>query len=129
LVDIGVMATSNLSAGATDLLARRVSRDIQLGVGVDLAAASHHQRSPCASQGVARSLPSMRPGQGERNRLVNGLRFHPARVDVEWTRLGVGVGEPLAEVDVRSFSVPASSSVSMIARAAQAAAIAAAWRR
>jgi hypothetical protein len=44
-------------------------------------------------------------------------------------RLGVGVGEPLAEVDVRSFSVPASSSVSTIARAAQAAAIAAAWRR
>jgi len=60
---------------------------------------------------------------------VNGLRFHPARLDVEWTRLGVGVGEPLAEVDVRSFSVPASSSVSTIARAAQAAAIAAVWRR
>jgi len=60
---------------------------------------------------------------------VNGLRFHPARADVEWTRLGAGVGEPLAEPDVRSFSVPASSSVSMIARAAQAAVTAAAWRR
>lgn len=58
-----------------------------------------------------------------------GLRFHPARADVEWMRLGVGVGEPLAEVDVRSFSVPASSSVSTLARAAQAAVIAAAWRR
>jgi hypothetical protein len=57
---------------------------------------------------------------------VNGLRFHPARLDVEWTRLGVGVGEPLAEVEVRSFSVPASSSVNTIASAAQAAAIAAA---
>jgi hypothetical protein len=60
---------------------------------------------------------------------VNGLRFHPARVGIDWTWLGVGVGEPLTEVDVRSFSVPASSSVSMIARAAQATAIAAAWRR
>ena len=64
LVDIGVMATGNLSVRATDLLARRVSRDIQLGVGVDLAAASHHQRSPSASPGVARSLPSMGPGLG-----------------------------------------------------------------
>jgi len=62
LADIGVMATGNLSVRATDLLARRVSRDIQLAVRVDLAAASHHQRSPSASQGVARSLPSMGPG-------------------------------------------------------------------
>jgi hypothetical protein len=60
---------------------------------------------------------------------VNALRFHPAPVEVDLTRLGVGVGEPLAEVDVRSFSVPASCSVSTIARAAQAATIAAAWRR
>jgi len=36
------------------------------------------------------------------------------------------VGEPLAEVDVRSFSVPASSSVSAIASAPQAAATVAA---
>ena len=60
---------------------------------------------------------------------MNGLRFHPAPVDAEWTRIGVGVGEPLAELDVRSFSVPASSNVSTIASAAQAAAIAAAWGR
>jgi hypothetical protein len=60
---------------------------------------------------------------------VNGLRFHPAPVAVEWTRLGVGVGEPLAEVDVRSFSVPASSNVSTIASPAQAAAIVAVWGR
>jgi len=60
---------------------------------------------------------------------VNGLRLHPAPVDVEWTGGGVAVGEPLAEVDVRSFSVPASSSVSAIASAAQAAAIVAAWGR
>jgi len=60
---------------------------------------------------------------------VNGLRFHPARVDVDWTAVGVAVGEPLAEVDLRSFSVLASSSVSAIASAAQAAAIVAPWGR
>jgi hypothetical protein len=60
---------------------------------------------------------------------VNGLRFHPAWADVDWTGIGVAVGEPLVEVDVRSFSVLASSSVSAIASAAQAAAIAAAWGR
>jgi hypothetical protein len=60
---------------------------------------------------------------------VNGLRFHPVPVDVDCTAVGVVVGEPLAEVDVRSLSVPASSSVSAIASAAQAAAIAAAWGR
>jgi hypothetical protein len=60
---------------------------------------------------------------------VNGLRFHPAPVDVDWTGVGVAVGEPLAGVDVRSFSVPASSSVNAIANAAQAAAIVAAWGR
>ena len=40
-----------------------------------------------------------------------------------------GGEEPLAGVDVRSFSVPASSSVSAIANAAQAAAIVAACGR
>ena len=60
---------------------------------------------------------------------MNGLRFHPAPVDVDWTGVGVAVGEPLAEVDVRSFNVPASSNVSAIASAAQAAAIAVAWGR
>jgi len=60
---------------------------------------------------------------------VNGLRFHRAPVDVDWTGIGVAVGEPLARVDVRSFSAPASSSVSAIANAAQAAAIVAAWGR
>jgi hypothetical protein len=60
---------------------------------------------------------------------VNGLRFHPAPVDVDWTGVGVAVGEPPAEVDVGSFSVPASSSVSTIASVAQAAAIVAAWGR
>ena len=60
---------------------------------------------------------------------MNGLRLHPAPVDVDWTAGGVAVGEPLVEVDVRSFSMPASSSVSTIASAAQAAAIAAAWGR
>ena len=64
---------------------------------------------------------------GERSRLVNGLRFHPAPVDVDGTGGGVAVGGPLAEVDVRSFSVLASSSVSAIASAAQVAAIVAAW--
>jgi hypothetical protein len=60
---------------------------------------------------------------------VNGLRFHPAPVAVDWAGGGVGVRESLVEVDVRSFSVPASSNVSMIASAAQAAAIVAAWGR
>jgi hypothetical protein len=60
---------------------------------------------------------------------VNGFRFHPAPVVVDWTAVGVAVGEPLAEVDVRSFSVLASSSVSAIASAAHAAAIVAAWGR
>jgi hypothetical protein len=60
---------------------------------------------------------------------VNGLRLHPAPVDVDWTGGGVAVGEPLVEVDVRSFSVPASSNVSTIASVAQAAAIVAAWGR
>ena len=60
---------------------------------------------------------------------MNGLRFHPGPVDVDSTGGGVAVGEPLAEVDVRSFSVLASSSVSAIASAAQAAAIVAAWGR
>ena len=60
---------------------------------------------------------------------MNGLRFHPAPFDVDWTGFGVAVGEPLAEVDVRSFSVLASSRVSAIASAAQAAAIVAAWGR
>ena len=60
---------------------------------------------------------------------MNGLRLHPAPVDADWTGGGVAVGEPLAEVNVRSFSVPASSSVTMIASAAQAAAIVAAWGR
>jgi hypothetical protein len=50
-------------------------------------------------------------------------------VDVGWTGTGVVVVEPLVEVDVRSFSVPASNSVSTIASAAQAAAIFAAWGR
>jgi hypothetical protein len=63
-VDIGVMATGDLSVRATDLLARRIARDAQLGVGVDLAAASHHQRSPSASPGGVRSLPSMGTGRG-----------------------------------------------------------------
>jgi hypothetical protein len=63
-VDIGVVATGNLSVGATDLLARRISRDTQLGVGVYLAAASHHQRSWSASPGVARSLPTMGSERG-----------------------------------------------------------------
>ena len=63
---------------------------------------------------------------GERSRLVNGFRFHLAPGDVGWTGVGVEVGEPLAEVDVRSFSVLASSSVSAIASAAQTAAIVAA---
>jgi hypothetical protein len=58
---------------------------------------------------------------------VNGFRFHPAPVDVDGTAVGVALGEPLAEVDVRSFNVPASSSASAIASAAQAAAIVAAW--
>ena len=58
---------------------------------------------------------------------MNGLRLHPALVDVDWTGRGVAVGEPLAEVDVRSFNAPANSSVSTIAIAAQAAAIFAAW--
>ena len=57
---------------------------------------------------------------------MNGLRLHPAPVDVDWTGGGVVVGEPLVEVDVRSFSVPASSNVSTIANAAHAAAIVAA---
>jgi hypothetical protein len=60
---------------------------------------------------------------------VNGLILHPAPVDVSWTGGAVAVGEPLAEVDVRSFSVLASSSVSTIASAAQAAAMVAAWGR
>ena len=60
---------------------------------------------------------------------MNGLRLHPAPADVDWTGGGVAVGEPLAEVDVRSFRVPASRSVSTIASAAQAAAIVAAWGR
>ncbi len=63
-VDIGVMATGNPSVRTTNLLVRRLSRDTQLGVGVDLAAASHHQRSRFASPRVARSLPSMGPGRG-----------------------------------------------------------------
>jgi hypothetical protein len=50
-------------------------------------------------------------------------------VVVDWTGVGVAVDEPLAEVDVRSFSVLASSSVSAIASAAHAAAIVAAWGR
>ena len=57
---------------------------------------------------------------------MNGLRLHPAPGDVDWTGGGVALGEPLVEVDVRSFRVPASSNVSTIASAAQAAAIAAA---
>jgi hypothetical protein len=60
---------------------------------------------------------------------VNGLRLHPALVDVGWTGGGVAVGEALAEVDVRSFNVPANSSVSTMASAAQAAAIVAARGR
>jgi hypothetical protein len=63
-VDIGVMATGNLSVRATDVLGRRVSRDSQLGVGVDLGASSHRQRSRSASPGVARSRPSMGPERG-----------------------------------------------------------------
>jgi hypothetical protein len=39
----------------------------------------------------------------------------------------VAVDAPLAEVDVRSFNVPANSSVSTIASAVQAAAIVAVW--
>jgi hypothetical protein len=58
---------------------------------------------------------------------VNGLRFHPAPVDVDCTGVGVALGEPLGEVEVRSFSVLASSSVSAIASAAPATAIVAAW--
>jgi hypothetical protein len=58
---------------------------------------------------------------------VNGLTFHPTPVDVDWTGVGVAVGAPLAEADVRSFSVLTSSSVSAIASAAQAAAIVAVW--
>jgi hypothetical protein len=58
---------------------------------------------------------------------VNGLRFHPARVHVDWTWVGVAVGEPLGEVDGRFLSVPASSRVRMIASAAQAAAMVAVW--
>jgi hypothetical protein len=54
---------------------------------------------------------------------VNGLSSHLALVGVDWTGGGVLLVEPLAEIDVRSFSVPASSSVSTIATAAQAAAI------
>jgi hypothetical protein len=57
---------------------------------------------------------------------MKGFRFHPAPLDVDWTAVGVVVGEPLADVDVTSFSVPASSSVSTIASAAQATAIVAA---
>lgn len=57
---------------------------------------------------------------------MNGLRFHPAPVDADWTRPGFGAGEPPTELEVRSFSVLASSSVSTIASAAQAAAITAA---
>jgi hypothetical protein len=64
---------------------------------------------------------------GERSRFVNGLRFHPARLDFDWTWVSVAVGEPLGEVDRRSFSVLASSSVRMIASAAHAAAIVAVW--
>ena len=60
---------------------------------------------------------------------MNGLRFHPAPIDVDWTGVGVAVGEPPAEIDVRSFIVLASSGVSAIASAAQAAAIVAAWGR
>jgi hypothetical protein len=66
---------------------------------------------------------------GERSRLVNGLRLHPAPVDVDSTGGGVAVGEPLADVNVRSFSVPASSSVNTIASVTQAAAMVAAWGR
>ena len=54
---------------------------------------------------------------------MNALRRHFAPVDVDWTEVGAGVGEPLPEVDARSFSVPASSSVSTIASATPAAAI------
>ncbi len=43
-IDIGVRATGTLSVRATNLLVPRTSRDTQLGVAVDLAAASHHQR-------------------------------------------------------------------------------------
>ena len=60
---------------------------------------------------------------------MNGFGFHPAPVDVDGTGGGVAVGGLLAEVDVRSFSVLASSSVSAIASAAQAAAIVAASGR
>lgn len=60
---------------------------------------------------------------------MNGLRFHPPPVDVDWTGGGVVVGEPVVEAEVRPFSAPASSTVSMIASAAQAAAIAAACGR
>jgi hypothetical protein len=61
---------------------------------------------------------------------VNGLRFHPSPVVVDWTGVGVVAdGERPADVDVRSFSVLASSRVSAIASAAHAAAIVAAWRR
>jgi hypothetical protein len=60
---------------------------------------------------------------------VNGLRFHPALVVVDWTGVGVADGERPAAVDVRSFSALASSRVSAIASAAHAAAIVAAWGR
>lgn len=55
--DIGVIATDNLSVREMNLLVPRTSRDTQLGVVVDLAAASRHQRSRSASRDVARSLP------------------------------------------------------------------------
>lgn len=48
--DIGVIATDNLSVRAMNLLVPRTSRDTQLGVVVDLAAATRHQRSRSASR-------------------------------------------------------------------------------
>ena len=59
VVDIGVMVTGDLSVRATDLLARRVARDAQLRVVVDLAA----QSSPAiaVASPAWQSLPSMGP--------------------------------------------------------------------
>ena len=65
---------------------------------------------------------------GERNRLVNGLTFHPGSVDAERTPAGAPA-DKLGAVDPKSLSVPTKSSVSTTASAAPAAVIAAAWAR
>jgi len=57
---------------------------------------------------------------------VNGVKFQPGSVDVERTLTGGAAGEPDAEIDPKSLSVPARSSASASASAAQAAVIAAA---